>query len=217
MADQSSRAGKSYADPEVLRYTERVHAAHDEALARAFEAPLREGMPAIQVGPSEGKLLQLLLRLSGATRVVEVGTLAGYSALHLARALPKSGHVWTIENDSGHHRVAQANVQAAGEDARITCLLGAALETLDTLSDRGPFDAVFVDADKANYDRYGQWAAQNLRTGGLLISDNAFLFGRLLEDSAEARAVRRFHEEAAHAFDTVCIPTPDGLLVGIKR
>jgi predicted O-methyltransferase YrrM len=91
------------------------------------------------------------------------------------------------------------------------------VEVLERLSPEGPFDAVVIDADKANYDRYGRWARANLRRGGLLLGDNAYLFGRLLDQSPEAEAMRRFHEEAAESFDTVCVPTPDGLLLGIKR
>lgn len=106
----------------------------------------------------------------------------------------------------------------AGLDDRVTCLEGDALSVLDELArDHAPFDAVFIDADKGNYDRYGRWAATHLRRGGLLLADNAYLFGRLLEDSAEAAAMRRFHEEATRAFDSVCIPTPDGLVLGVKR
>jgi len=217
MADPDSRAGLSYATPEILDWLARVHAPHDEALARAFEAPEKHGMPAIQLGPSEGRTLELLLRLAGARRVVEIGTLAGYSAIRAARALPADGHVHTIEFDPKHARVARENVAAARLEGMITVHEGRALEVLPRLARFGPFDAVFLDADKASYDAYGRWAAGNTRPGGLLLGDNAFLFGRLLEDSAEAAAMRRFHEEAREHFDTVCLPTPDGMLLGVRR
>ncbi len=100
---------------------------------------------------------------------------------------------------------------------RIALHEGNAADVLPRLSPEGPFDLLFVDADKGRYDLYGRWAAENLRRGGLLVADNVYLFGRLLEESAEAAAMRRFHEEAARAFDTVCVPTPDGLLVGVRR
>jgi predicted O-methyltransferase YrrM len=96
-------------------------------------------------------------------------------------------------------------------------LQGRALDVLPTLERLGPFDAVFLDADKENYPAYGAWAARNLRPGGLLLADNAFYFGRLLDDDPGAAAVRRFHEEVLDAFDTVVIPTPDGLLLGIRK
>ncbi|MCS6901479.1 MAG: O-methyltransferase [Myxococcales bacterium] len=217
MADVDSRTGTSYLTRPILDYLAATHVPHDEGLARAFTAPCREGLPAIQVGPLEGKLLALLLRLAGAKKVVEVGTLAGYSALHLARALPPDGHLWTIEVDENHARVARENLAAAGMSHRVTVVQGVGLEVLPTLEPHGPFDAVFIDADKVNYDRYGRWAACNLRPGGLLLGDNAVYFGRLLAEEEAAPAMRRFHEEAAVQFDTVCIPTPDGLLLGIKR
>ena len=216
MADKDSRAGLSHATREILDWLAATHAPHDAALERAFDAGAH-GMPTIQLGPSEAKAVGLLLKLAGARTVVEVGTLAGYSALVMARALPADGHVFTIEYDPKHARVARENVAAAGESARITVLEGAGLDVLPTLDAKGPFDAVFIDADKRNYDGYGRWAARNVRKGGLLIGDNAFLFGRLLEDSEEAAAMRRFHEEARETFDTVCLPTNDGLLVGVKR
>jgi len=88
---------------------------------------------------------------------------------------------------------------------------------LPSLELDAPFDAVFIDADKGNYDAYGRWATKVLRPGGLLLADNVYLFGKLMGKSLEAAAMRRFHEESARAFDTVCIPTPDGLLLGVKR
>jgi caffeoyl-CoA O-methyltransferase len=196
---------------------DQLHAPHDHALTLAFQAPARENMPAIQVAQSEGKLLGMLIALTGARRVVEVGTLAGYSALRIARALPPDGKLWSIEYDPHHAEVARASIAAAGLSDRAEVLVGPGVELLERLSSHAPFDAVFIDADKANYDHYGRWARANLRTGGLLLGDNAYLFGRLLEDTPAAQAMRRFHEEAAASFDTVCIPTPDGLLLGIKR
>jgi caffeoyl-CoA O-methyltransferase len=216
MADPSSRAGERYASAQILDYAARTHHPEDSALARAFEAPARHGMPEIQLGPAEGRLLELLVRLTNARKVVEVGTLAGYSALWIARALPPGGHLWTIEANPKHAGVAADVIGEAGFGDRVTIIRDKAAEILPKLSDSGPFCAVFLDADKGRYDLYGRWATENLRTGGLLIGDNAYLFGRLLEDSDEARAMRRFHEEMAANFDSVCVPTPDGLAVGVK-
>lgn len=216
MADQQSRAGERYATPQILDFVARAHHPDVAALRRAFDAPARHGMPEIQVGPAEGRLLEILLGLVGARRVVEVGTLAAYSALWMARALPESGHLWTIESDRAHARVAREVIREAGLEDRVTLLEGDAADLLPKLSDSGPFCAVFLDADKGRYDRYGRWAADNLREGGLLIGDNAYLFGRLLEESDEAGAMRRFHLEMAERFRSVCIPTPDGLALGVK-
>jgi caffeoyl-CoA O-methyltransferase len=215
MADDDSRAGARYTNPQVLEYVNRVHAPHDPALARAFAVP--EGVPAIQVGPNEGRLLSLLLRLVGAKKVVEVGTLAGYSAIHMARALAPGGRLWSIEYEPRHAEIARANVLAAGLADRVTILVGAGRDVLPTLEGDGPFDAVFIDADKTSYDHYGRWAVQHLRRGGLVIGDNSYLFGELLEDADRGRAMRAFHELVAEACDSVCVPTPDGLVVGIKR
>lgn len=173
-------------------------------------------MPEIQLGPAEGRLLEVLLRLAGARKIVEIGTLAGYSALWIARALPEDGHLWTIEADSGHAAVARDVIADAGCAEKVTVMEGDALEVLPKLSDYGPFCGVFIDADKARYDRYGRWATANLRTGGLLIGDNAYLFGHLLEDRDDAKAMRRFHEEMAADYLSLCVPTPDGLAVGVK-
>lgn len=216
MADQSSRAGERYADAQILGFAARTHHPDDRAIARAFEAPARHGMPEIQLGPAEGRLLELLLRLANARKVVEIGTLAGYSALWMARAIPPDGHLWTIESDRKHAGVAAEVIGEAGLGDRVTIIVGDAAETLPKLSDSGPFCAVFLDADKGRYDLYGRWATENLRSGGLLIGDNAYLFGRLLEDSGEAKAMRRFHQEMALHYDSVCVPTPDGLAVGLK-
>jgi caffeoyl-CoA O-methyltransferase len=215
MADSSSRSGARYATTPILDYTGKVHAAHDAALAQAFTVP--EGIPAIQVGPSEGKLLELLLRLVGAKKVVEVGTLIGYSAIRMAHALPAGGRLWSVEFEQKHAEVARANIAKAGFADRVEVLVGAGRDVLPTLDARGPFDVVFIDADKVNYDHYGRWAIANLRKGGLVIGDNAYLFGELLDDSDRGRAMRAFHELVAAACDSVCVPTPDGLVVGIKR
>ncbi len=217
MADPDSRAGGSYLSADILGFLADIHAPHDAALDAAFHAAERDGLPPIQVGPSEGKALQLLLRLVGAQRVVEIGTLAGYSAIWIARALPPDGHLWTLENEPHHAEVARRNLAAAGLMDRVTVIVGDALDSLRGLESQAPLCAVFVDADKGRYDRYGAWAARHLRPGGLLIGDNAFFFGRLLEDTAAAAAMRRFHEQSAEDFDGVCLPTPDGLYVGVRR
>ena len=217
MADNDSRAGNRYSSPQILDWVDGLHAPHDAGLTAAFDAPAQEKMPAIQVGKSEGKFLEMLLRLAKAKKVVELGTLAGYSAIRIARALPADGKLWTIEFDPRHAEVARKAIALAGQAAKVEVLVGAGLDILPSLEKSGPFDAVFIDADKLNYDGYGRWAAKNLRAGGLLLGDNAYLFGKLLDQDPEAQAMRRFHEEAATAFDTVCLPSPDGLLVGVKR
>lgn len=217
MADPSSRTGTTYASAALLAWVDALHHPLDEAARRAFEAPAREAMPAVQVGRGEGALIALLLRLHGARRVVEVGALAGFSAIQIARAIPPGGHLWSVERDPHHARVAREGVAGAGLAGRVTVCEGAGADVLPTLAPHGPFDAIFLDADKTGYEGYLAWAVENLRPGALLLADNTFFFGQLLDDGDDAAAVRRFHEKARAAFDTVHVPTPDGLLVGIKR
>ncbi|MGE0398842.1 MAG: O-methyltransferase [Kofleriaceae bacterium] len=215
MADNDSRAGSRYATQDILDFVNTTHVPHDAGLARAFAVP--EGIPQIMVGPSDGQTVALLLRLANAKKVVEVGTLVGYSAIHMARAIGESGKVWTIEYAPKHAEVARGNLEAAGVADRVEVLVGAGRDVLPTLVDKGPFDAVFIDADKENYDFYGAWAIENLKRGGLVLGDNAYLFGKLMEDSERGRAMRSFHELVAKSCHSVCCPTPDGLVIGIKR
>jgi caffeoyl-CoA O-methyltransferase len=217
MADPNSRKGSRYDDPELRAFVDGLHAPHDAALERAFRSPEAHGLPPIQVSAAEGKLLGLLLRLASARKVIEVGTLAGYSAIRMARALPEGGVLHTIELDPHHAEVARSNFEAAGVADKIRLHLGSGRELLPTLVPHGPFDAMFLDADKEGYPEYVAWAAKNLRPGGLLLADNSYFFGHLMSDHPSAAAMRRFHELAAEDFDSVCAPTPDGLVVGIKR
>ena len=146
-----------------------------------------------------------------------MGTLAGYSAIWMARALAPGGRLWTVEADSRHAAIAANAFREAGVFDRVEVCVGQGRDVLPGLEAQGPFDAVFIDADKGNYDYYGEWACANLRPGGLLLGDNAYYFGKLLEDSEEAGAMRRFHELAAAHCESVCIPTPDGLVLGVRR
>jgi caffeoyl-CoA O-methyltransferase len=206
-----------YISSDIIAYVDQLHAPHDTALQGAFAAPDRTGMPAIMVGPSEGRFLELLVKLIGASRVVEVGSLAGYSAIRMARALPADGKIWSVEADARHAEVAKHNVAEAGLAKQIEIVQGKAFDVLPSLEKHAPFDAVFLDADKEHYDGYAEWALRNLRSRGLLIGDNAFFFGKLLDESPGAVAMRRFHELLRNHCDSVCIPTPDGLALGIKR
>jgi caffeoyl-CoA O-methyltransferase len=218
MSDQDSRSGVRYTTPELLAFIERHHAVHDAALARAFEAPAKHGMPSIQVSPSEGKVLTLLMRLLGARHVVEVGTLAGFSALCLARGMSAEGKLVSLELEPHNAAVARDNIAFAGMSDRIEVIVGPALSTLQRLiAPAAGFDAMFIDADKGGYPDYARWAAQKLRPGGLLIADNSYYFGKLLADQPEAARMREFHAFVAGAFDTACLPTPDGMVLAIRR
>jgi caffeoyl-CoA O-methyltransferase len=218
MADNDSRAGKRYDDPAIRSYLDKLHAAHDQGLERAFTTPQQNpDIPAIMLSPSEAKMVELLLRMHGSKKVVEVGTLVGYSALRIAAAIGPAGKLWTIEYDATHAEIARANIAAAGHGDRVEVLVGKGVDVLATLEGHGPFDAVFIDADKESYHLYGAWATRNLRAGGLIIADNAYVFGNLLGDTAAGRSVKQLHEDVAAHYDSVCIPTPDGVLIGVKK
>lgn len=224
MADVESRAGQTYWRPGIEAFLRELYARETEGMREAVRSIEREGLPAIQVSPTDGRILEMLLRLVGARRVVEIGTLAGYSAQWIARALPGDGHLWTIEADRRHAQVARRVLEEAGLGQQVSVLEGPALEVLPTLEAQGPFDAVFVDADKENYDRYGAWAQEHLRVGGLLVGDNAYLFGQLagyepqsVNEEAQIASMRAFHRRLAEGFEAVCLPTADGLAIGIKR
>lgn len=143
---------------DVDDYIDRLLIGGDEALDGAIERSDAAGMPEIAVSPSQGKMLNLIARIHGARKILEIGTLAGYSTIWLARALPADGKLITLEVDSRHAGVAAQNIAAAGLGDRVEIKVGKALDTLPTLTDEGPFDLFFIDADKVNNPSYVRWA-----------------------------------------------------------
>ncbi len=174
----------------------------DEALKDSDEA----GLPAIAVTAPQGKLLHLLLRIAGARNVLELGTLGGYSTIWLARALPADGRLLTLEANPDYARIAQANITRAGLDGLVDLRIGPALDTLPEIAAEGlgPFDAIFIDADKQNYPGYLDWALKLSRPGTLIIGDNVVRGGRILNPAAGdpsgaglVQGVRSFYEMLA--------------------
>ena len=223
MADPNSRAGTTYWTPEIEAYLRELNASETPAMKDAIAAGEAAGMPKIQVSPTDGRIIEVLLRMVGARKVVELGTLFGYSALWILKALPPDGHLWTVEYSAKHREVAQGVLERAGLADRVTLLLGAGLDVLPTIEREGPFDAVFVDADKPSYPGYAEWGIRNLRPGGIVIGDNTYLFSRLVgpveneNQARDQRAMQAFHELLARECESVTIPTPDGLTVALKR
>jgi predicted O-methyltransferase YrrM len=163
----------------------------DDALAAARASTAAAGMPPIEVSAQHGRLLALLAAMSGARRVLEIGTLAGYSTINLARGVGRQGHVTSLEFSPRHAEVARANLTRAGVADRVEVVVGAALDTLPTLA--GPFDLVFIDADKENNVAYVEWALRLGRSGTVIVVDNITRMGRVYEpapDDVQARAVR---------------------------
>ncbi|HEX9229122.1 MAG TPA: O-methyltransferase [Arthrobacter sp.] len=160
----------------------------DNSLQRAVTTALEAGMPPIEVAPNAGKLLKLLVQLSGARRVLEIGTLAGFSTIWMAQGLPDDGRLLTCEYLPMHADVARANVDSAGLGHLVEIRVGAALDTLQALADEGaePFDFVFIDADKENNPHYLDWAIRLGRPGTAVVVDNVVWEGAVLDPSMDA-------------------------------
>jgi predicted O-methyltransferase YrrM len=194
----------------------------DDVLAAAQASGDEAGLPAIAVAPNQGKLLYLLAKSIGARRILEVGTLAGYSAIWLARALPDGGRLISLEIDPKHADVATANLARAGLADRAEVRVGAALDTLPQLETEGPFDLTFIDADKEHNADYFEWAVRLSRPGSMIVVDNVVRAGRIvdpdLQDDDAVRGTRRLFEAIAAqpraeatAIQTVGLKGYDGL------
>jgi predicted O-methyltransferase YrrM len=171
----------------------------DETLDAAVRAGEEEGLPQIQVSPPQGKLLYLLAKTIGARSILEFGTLAGYSTIWLARALPTDGRLITLEANLEYAEVAAASIAAAGLDEVVEVRVGPALDQLPQLDadGAGPFDLTFIDADKVHTPDYFAWALEHSRPGSLIVADNVIRDGRLAnlsDDDPAIAAQRRFHE-----------------------
>jgi len=176
--------------------------APDAALREALVDSAAAGLPAISVTPSQGKLLQLVARVRGARDILEIGTLGGYSTIWLAQALPAGGRLITLESDPKHASVALANIARAGLAEIVDLRLGPALETLPRLAEerQGPFDLIFVDADKEGIPDYFTWALKLSRAGTVIIVDNVVRKGAVIDEASadpSVRGVRRFNEMLA--------------------
>lgn len=183
----------------VDRYIDDVLVGHDDALRAAVEASAAGGLPAIQVSAAQGKLLHLMARAIGARRILEVGTLGGYSAIWLARALPAGGRLVTLELDPHHADVARANLARAGLTGAVDLRVGPAIETLPRLAAEkaGPFDLSFIDADKPGNADYFRWALTMSRAGSVIIVDNTVREGGVVDGTSEdpgVRGVRRLND-----------------------
>jgi predicted O-methyltransferase YrrM len=199
----------------------------DAALEEALRSSAAAGLPAIHVSPTQGKLLQMLARVQGARAILEIGTLGGYSTIWLARALPAGGGLITLESDSQYAEIARANIARAGLAGVVELRLGRAQDTLPQLlaEGRGPFDMIFIDADKPSYPDYLGWAIQLCRRGSLIIADNVVRSGKVVEAESgdpTIQGVRRFNEllaaeprVTATAIQTVGSKGYDGFAVAL--
>jgi predicted O-methyltransferase YrrM len=213
----------------VDHYIEELLLPEDDALEAALRASAEAGLPAIGVSPAQGKMLELLARVRGARQILELGTLGGYSTIWLARALPADGRLVTLELSPDYAEVARVNIARAGLDHLVEQRIGPAIETLPQLvaEGRGPFDLIFIDADKGGYPDYLRWTLELSARGTLIIADNLVRGGQVLDPSGEDPSVagsRRFTEllgteprVSATLIQTVGIKGYDGFALALVQ
>ena len=215
----------SQTKPEVLAYAREAFLETDHMLQDIVSRMKASDLPMIQVGEFDGLHLEVLTRGFAVKKAIEIGTLAGYSALCIAKGISEGGRLWTLEVDSSHAKIAKESFRRANMSDLVELIEGPALASLKTLEPEGPFDLVFVDADKMNYPNYYAWAAENLRVGGVLIADNTYGFGCIADQEFESEdlrssvmALREFNRRMAKGgrFRSTLFPTGEGLTVGVK-
>jgi predicted O-methyltransferase YrrM len=211
----------------VDRYLGDLLVGSDPVLEATLEANAAAGLPPYGVSPTQGKLLHVLARGQGARRILEIGTLGGYSTIWLARALPPDGHLITLEVDPRYAEVARTNLARAGLDEVVELRVGPALETLPRLAadGHGPFDVIFIDADKASNEQYLAWSLELSRRGSLIIVDNVVRNGAVIDAASNdpgVQGARRLHEllaaerrVSATAIQTVGSKGWDGFAIAV--
>lgn len=199
--------------------------AHEPKSMKAVRTTLTNPEDQISVPPEDGRLLQLLVRLVNAKKIVEIGTLAGYSSLWMAEAMPKGGQIFTCEYEERRAKIAEKHFKKYAPDKKITIVPGNAHETLPTLSKKGPFDLIFIDADKVSYAKYLDWAEENIRKGGLIVGDNTFLFDAIWREEPVDRvrqtalfAMRDFNKRLSDPkkYQSMLLNTGQGMTVAMK-
>jgi caffeoyl-CoA O-methyltransferase len=217
-------------NPAVSEYCVATFVPEDEFLLDIRRRAKASNLPDIHVGPFDGRHIEVLTRAIGAKKVVEIGTLAGLSGTCIGRALPTGGVLHTFEFDPKHAAVAEETFARAGLKCTVRVHVGAALDKLPAVESEGPFDLVFIDADKVNYPNYVRWAAQNVRIGGTVLVDNAFAWGLVGEADGSAalqeeprRKARQSIMEAnalladpTGPFRATMLPTGEGLAMGVR-
>jgi len=214
-----------YQTPDLLDYIQKRMAIEDERHQYILNQMIASGLPSIQIGPTEGKLLQFLAASCQAKKCVEIGTLGGYSALWIADALPEDGKLYTMELDTRIAAQTEKVIREVGLSDKVSIVTGDANETLKTIEPFGPFDFCFIDADKISYPNYLLWASHHLRKGGIVAAHNAYLFGQVHlsagadEEGERISAMQKFISILTDtSYFSICsmIPTGEGLAVGIK-
>jgi caffeoyl-CoA O-methyltransferase len=201
-------------------YIEELFAPPDPALEGALRRSRAVGLPEIQISPTEGKLLRLLAEIAGVRRILEIGTLGGYSTIHLAGALPEDGLLVSLEVDERNAGVARENIAEAGLESVVEVRVGDARELLAWMFEdgEGPIDLTFIDADKGGYPEYLEWALRLSRPGSLILGDNAIMGGSVIEpEEGSAQAIRQFNERLAQdpRLSAIVLPLIRGRVDGL--
>jgi caffeoyl-CoA O-methyltransferase len=204
----------------LTRFVRQTFAQDDDVLLKVRQNTINNGLPEISIRPEEGQMLGFLARLIGVRRILEVGTLAGYSGIWLARALPDDGQLITLELDPRHARIAREHFALAGVGERVTLIEGEAHHMLrQTMLDNELFDMVFLDADKEGYLDYLAWSLEHVRSGGLITGHSAFREGNVLRTPPDQRSratLEMLHTLATHPRLTgTIIPVGDGIAVAM--
>jgi len=206
---------------QISQYISSLFADEDEALRMAREDSPKRGLPSISIKPEEGRFLQFLVRACGAKIAVEIGTLGGYSGTWIGRGLLPGGKLYTLDKDSKHAAVAQEHFAAAGLEGTVEILIGDAHHSLLEIKKLGPFDFVFIDADKHGYPAYFDWAIENVRPGGIIAAHNVFRKGSVVgkgQDDEHSELMREFNQQVANEERLVSTiyPAGDGTLISVK-
>jgi len=206
---------------QISNYISSLFALEDTSLLNAREDSPSHGLPTINIKPEEGRFLQFLARVSGAKKAVEIGTLGGYSGIWIARGLLPGGKLITLDKETKHAEVARTHFAAAGLSEVIDVRIGEAHRLLIELISEGPFDFIFIDADKPGYPAYFDWAVENTRIGGIITAHNAFRKGSVAglgQDDESSELMRQFNQQVAgnERLISTIYPAGDGTLISVK-
>lgn len=212
-------------ESKLERYLEETFRPEDRIMKEVREFATKQGLPAIHIGRFTGQFLEVLTRITNANKVVELGTLGGYSGICIARGLGEGGKLYTFELNPKHAQVAREAFKRAGVQDRVEMFIGPALDNLSKIQDQGPFDLVFIDADKSGYPKYLAWATENLRIGGIVLADDTLAHGMLVDDRFEnqkdettVKAIRTLNRQVTQSdrYRATFLSIEDGLTLATK-
>jgi predicted O-methyltransferase YrrM len=207
------------------QYIEKVFVEESVERTQILEDLKLNNKQGIQVSPSEGHLLKFFSQMIKAKKIVEIGTLFGYSTSWFVESIGDKGKVWSFEKEELHYKIATHHLESHIQNGKLEILCGDALTNLKTIEDQGPFDLIFIDANKSGYMDYFNWADQNIKSGGLIIADNTFLFGQVFNDEEPSnnkkawRVMRELNQTIAKNknYVSTMVPTNEGLTLAYRK